>query len=95
MGILKKIINEEMAKIRKVINPKTHNVVKKYYCDKGYKLDKSGTKPTCKKEKDSEKRRRSLAARKAALKRARDKAGTAKANKKRAKTLKIRKQKGL
>lgn len=88
-------MNEEKAKFKKVVDPKTHKKVGKWYCDQGLKLDRSGPKPQCKKSTQADKAAKKKAAKKAAKTRSRDKVGISKANKQRAKTNKIKKNVGL
>ena len=95
MGFVKDEINEEKAKFKKVLDPKTHKKKAKWYCDSGMKLDKSTAKPTCSKTTAADKQAKSKSAKKAAKTKATDKVGIAKANKQRAKTNKLKKTQGL
>jgi len=88
-------IIEMKAKFKKIMDPITKKKVGKWYCDSGMKLDRSGTKPQCKKATAQDKQARIKAAKRAAKTRSMDKVGIAKANKQRALTNKLKKNVGL
>lgn len=86
-------INEAQAFFRKILDPKTHAKVKKWFCPKGFKIVKSGSgRPQCQKMNAQEMNIKRKAAIKAARAR---KAKTAEIIRKRQKTLKMKKSQGL
>jgi hypothetical protein len=94
--MLKEIVLEEKPKKIKTVDPLTKKKIVKYKCPPHFKLDKSGSKPTCRKMSGDE-----IIAKKKALKKAlqtKKQGGEqkkAQMAKKRLKTLKIKKAMGL